>query len=90
MSSLKERQQEKISCEGMSLAVYREVAAHLRSVEGVQVDLMAQTSSQFDYKQSQVEMLRVSYPSDLGDRDRALFEAILDYYAQHHGSWQRK
>jgi hypothetical protein len=88
--SFTEMQQEQICCPGLPLAVYREVAAHLRQVGGVQVRLMSQTSSQFDYGQSQIEALWVSYPADLGDRDRDRFEVILDYYAQRHGPWQRQ
>ncbi|MDY7014081.1 MAG: hypothetical protein SVX43_10890 [Cyanobacteriota bacterium] len=84
--SFVEMQQEQISCPGLPLAVYREVAAHLRQIAGVEVRLIPQSSPHFDYGQSQIETLWVSYPQDSSDR----LEAILDYYAQRHGSWQRQ
>jgi hypothetical protein len=81
-----ETQQERIRCLGLPLAVYREVAAHLRQVLGLEVCSMPQTSQQFDYNQSQIDSLLISYP--LEKRDRV--EAILAYYAQRHGPWQRE
>jgi len=37
---------------GLPLAVYREVAAHLQQVEGVETGLLPQTAQRFDYTQS--------------------------------------
>lgn len=65
--------------------MYREVAAHLRQVEGVTVELIAQTAKEFDYRQSQIEGLRLSFPPAV----QAQVDAILQYYAQRHGAWQR-
>ncbi|WP_017294564.1 hypothetical protein [Geminocystis herdmanii] len=48
----------------LPLAVYREMAAHLRQVEGVKTDLLPQTATNFDYLQSQVGGLNIAYPSD--------------------------
>jgi hypothetical protein len=84
-----EQQREQIVYEGLPLAIYREVAAHLRQVEGVNVELIPQTSRQFNYHQSQIGGLSIAYPMNLSDRDRQLIKAILDYYAQIHGSYQR-
>jgi hypothetical protein len=39
-----------IQCPGLPLAVYREVAVHLRQVEGVHTGLIPQQSQRFDYK----------------------------------------
>ncbi|NJL01493.1 MAG: hypothetical protein HC838_15895 [Spirulinaceae cyanobacterium RM2_2_10] len=77
---------ERCHCPRLPLAVYREVAAHLRQVAGVEVELLTQTSSQFDYLASQIEALQLSYPTAVRDR----LNAILDYYAQRHGAWQRQ
>ncbi|TAE61525.1 MAG: hypothetical protein EAZ87_01620 [Nostocales cyanobacterium] len=60
----------------LPLAVYREIAAHLRQLEGVSVDLIPQTSSEFDYYQSQIAGLSVSWTSDAETR----VKQILDYY----------
>lgn len=78
-------QPQRLSCPGLSLAVYREVAAHLRQVEGVTIGLIAQTATEFDYFHSQIEGLWLSYPQ----AGQAQVEAILQYYAQRHGTWQR-
>jgi hypothetical protein len=52
---------EKIEFAGLPLAVYREIAAHLHQVEGVEVGLIPQSSQQFDYNQSQIGGLWISW-----------------------------
>lgn len=52
------------SLDRLPLAVYREMAAHLRQVEGVKTDLLPQTATNFDYLQSQVGGLKIVYPSE--------------------------
>lgn len=84
-----EQQSEKIRFPQMPLAMYREVAAHLRQVKGVETALLAQTAQQFEYQQSQVEGLWVCYRVPLEEKHKYLVEEILDYYAQRHGAWQR-
>lgn len=81
-AAIKQRQ---IACRGLPLAVYREVVAHLRQVEGVNAGLIPQRSPQFNYHQSQVGGLWIEYAADLSNQQQV--EAILDYYAQRHGSW---
>ncbi|MBD2576417.1 hypothetical protein [Oscillatoria sp. FACHB-1406] len=81
-------QQERICCPGLPLAVYREVAAHLRQVSGVEVESIARVPTEFDYHQSQVDSLVLRYPDAEGQRDR--IDAILGYYAQRHSPWQRR
>ena len=51
-----------IQCPGLPLAVYREVAVHLRQVEGVQTGLIPQQSQRFDYSDSQIGGLWIQYP----------------------------
>lgn len=80
-------QQERICCPGLPLAVYREVAAHLRQVSGVEVDSISREPTEFDYHQSQVDSLVLRYPNTEGQRDR--IDTILGYYAQRHSPWQR-
>ncbi|MCS6943500.1 MAG: hypothetical protein NZ901_11010 [Geminocystis sp.] len=74
-----------LSCPRLPLAVYREVVAHLRQVDGVSADLFPQTSQEFDYLQSQVGGISLSYP-ELPSTS-AKVEAILNYYAGKYGSW---
>ena len=80
-------EQRQIACRGLPLAVYREVAAHLRQVEGVNAGVIPQRSPQFNYHQSQVSGLWIEYAADLSEKSQQRLEAILDYYAQRHGSW---
>jgi len=79
-----------IRCTGLPLAVYREVAAHLRQVKGVEAGLIAQTSQQFDYNESQVGGLWIQYAdaSDLQGRERV--NQILAYYQNRYGDWEEE
>jgi hypothetical protein len=71
---------EKIELAGLPLAVYREIAAHLRQVEGVEVSFIPQTSQKFDYSDSQMNGLWIEYTpiSNLESRQRV--QQILTYY----------
>lgn len=77
-----------IQSPGLPLAVYREVAAHLRQVEGVETGLIPQQSQRFDYNDSQVGSLWIQYPEgfDLASRERV--DRILAYYGDRYGSWE--
>jgi hypothetical protein len=79
------KKRERVSYPGLPLAVYRELAAHLRQVEETQVEPIAQDSQQFDYNQSQISGLQLEYPTQMSDR----VEAILSYYADRYGSFER-
>lgn len=74
----------------LPLAVYREVAAHLRQVQGVEAGLIPQSSQQFDYNQSQVNALWIQHrdPSDSVSRERV--HQILSYYQNHYGAWEEE
>ena len=85
-----ERRREQITFPGLPLAVYREVAAHLRQVEGIKTGLIPQQSQEFDYHQSQVSGLWIEYVATLDPSCLAQVAEILDYYAQWHGSWKRE
>ncbi|MEH2178254.1 hypothetical protein [Nostoc sp.] len=71
---------EKVEFVGLPLAVYREIAAHLRQVEGVEVDLIPQSSQQFDYNQSQIGGLSLSWTVNSGSESRQRVNQILAYY----------
>lgn len=71
---------ERVIFDNLPLAVYREIAAHLRQVTGVQADLVPLVSDRFDYAQSQVGYLALQYPETLPPSDRQQLEAILSFY----------
>ena len=82
--------QEKISYPCLPLAIYRELAAHLRQVEGVTIELFSQQSQRFDYTQSQIDHLEMGYPSTLPPSDKQRLEDILNYYAQIYTPYTRE
>lgn len=69
----------------MPLAVYREVAAHLRQVQGVGIDLIPQKSKQFDYSQSQISGLWINYADTMESTERERVNQILAYYQNRYG-----
>ena len=69
----------------LPLAVYREIAAHLRQVRGINTELIPQQSSEFNYQQSQVSSLWIEYTADAPQDAQSLVEDILNYYAQIYG-----
>jgi hypothetical protein len=77
-----------LTCDRLPLAVYRELAAHLNLVVGVQAVLLPQTSQEFDYLQSQVGGVAIELDPVLGDRARQQVEAILNHYADRFGPWR--
>ncbi|MDA0268958.1 MAG: hypothetical protein O3A14_18845 [Cyanobacteria bacterium] len=72
----------------LPLAVYREVAAHLRQVDGVDTGLLPQTSKEFDYLQSQVGGLWIRYVATAAEVYQPQIEAILAYYGDRYGQWE--
>ena len=72
----------------LPLAVYREIAAHLNSLEHVSIGLIEQDSGEFDYDQSQLKGLWIEYPTNLAVESQQRLEEILVYYAQKYGGWQ--
>ncbi len=85
---MSEQRHYQICCPGLPLAVYREVAAHLRQVKGVEVGLIPQTSQQFDYNESQIGGLwiRDADASDTVSREQV--NQILAYYQKQYGAWE--
>ncbi|MCW6035964.1 hypothetical protein K4A83_06720 [Spirulina subsalsa FACHB-351] len=82
------KQSTEIYCSQMPLAVYREVAAHLRQVVGVSVTLTPQEEGKFNYQQSQIASLCLEYEEQ--EEQVQQVQNILDYYARKHGAWQEK
>jgi hypothetical protein len=76
---------EKIAFANLPLAVYRELEAHLRQVSGLDVGLIPQTSSQFDYTQSQVSGLWMEWKLDADQESRERVQQILTYYQNRYG-----
>lgn len=71
----------------LPLAVYREVAAHLTQVDGVQTRLTPQTSQQFEYTLSQIESLEIEFSNPNDSQARSQVEKILTYYGDRFGAW---
>ena len=72
----------------MPLAIYREVEAHLRQVTGVEVQVLPQTSLQFEYLKSQARGLSIEYGSEANQESRRRVEQILAYYGDRYGVWE--
>ncbi len=89
MQTAKQKQKRyELSCQGLPLAVYREVAAHLRQVDKVQVGLFSPPPSElFDYNKSQVGGLWLEYAEDAEDAIRQKVDQILAYYQDKFGLW---
>jgi hypothetical protein len=71
----------------MPLAVYREVAAHLRQV-GVEVELLPQVADYFDYELSQAGGLQITGADDLDPMSQTRLREILQYYCDRFGEWR--
>ncbi|MDJ1183031.1 hypothetical protein [Roseofilum casamattae] len=76
-----------VSLPKLPLAVYREVAAHLRQVDGVNAGLKLRSHSDFDYDLSQIEQMWIEYPHTLPSQNIDRLEQILAYYGDRYGSW---
>ncbi|KPQ31834.1 MAG: hypothetical protein ACLFM4_04980 [Phormidium sp.] len=73
----------------LPLAVYREVVAHLRQVEGVAAGLLPQTTPDFDPKLSQVGGLWFEVPDNAPVDHQQRLNTILEYYSDRAGQpWQ--
>ncbi len=85
---------QQLTCPQLPLAVYREVIAHLRQIDGVRVRLISQpidnNPGAFDYNQSQIKSLCLEYDPTLPEKDQQRITKILDYYAQRYNSWQEQ
>lgn len=74
-----------LTCKQLPLAVYREIVSHLRQIDGVNADLLPQTSTEFNYLQSQVGGLWLEYSPTEENQTKII--SILSYYENKYGSW---
>lgn len=93
LASTEQQEQQRLTCSRLPLAVYREVAAHLRQVKGVDTKLIMRSvehdpTEKFDYYQSQVAAIEISYGDKLLVKDQEIVKDILDYYAQRYSPWE--
>ncbi len=84
-----------LTIERLPLAVYREIVAQLQLLEVLAIALLPQTSTKFDYLQSQVGGIQIHIDTDrhsqmdqsarqnLGDR----LVIILKHYSDRFGPW---
>lgn len=72
----------------LPLAVYREIAAHLRQVEGVETGLHPASHQHFDYHHSQIGSLWIEYTPAASGASRERVAQILAYYQKCHGAFQ--
>lgn len=76
----------------LPLAVYREVVAHLRQVEGVEAGLILASlnsnQEKFDYNQSQIEALWIESSQVIEAPLQQRLNEIFDYYARRYSPWQ--
>ena len=91
-STIKQSQQQ-LTCPQLPLGVYREVAAHLRQVTGVDASLIMRSiehdpTEKFDYYQSQVAALKIDYSQAATPKVKQRVQEILDYYAQRYQAWE--
>ena len=85
--SVTQNQVTKLTCPRLPLAIYLEVIAHLRQINGVKAGLLPQKSSEFDYLQSQVGGLWLEYISS-AIREQQI-QGVLAYYEGKYGSWSK-
>lgn len=86
--SIRENQRSLLCCPSLPLAVYREVAAHLRQVNGVEADLIPQPSQPFNYKDSQVAGLWIEFSATTDSLEQERVEEILAYYSDRYAPWE--
>ena len=72
----------------LPLAVYLELAAHIRQVQGVKTTLLENPHQDFNYLASQVGGLEISYPSMASHQEKTQVEKILNHYRQIHGDYE--
>ncbi|MEY2831713.1 MAG: hypothetical protein RLZZ574_971 [Cyanobacteriota bacterium] len=92
-STTNQKTRRQLTSDRLPLAVYREVAAHLRQVEGVDTSLIMRSiehdpKAKFDYYQSQVAAIEISYLEEITETDKQRISEILDYYAQRYSPWE--
>lgn len=75
--------QEQVILPRLPLAIYQELAVHLRQLPGVETRLIPQGSLQFDYLESQIGGLVLTYDSSNLLNQQQIAE-VLKYYSDRH------
>ena len=93
-SSTEQKQKQRLTCYRLPLTVYREVAAHLRQVIGVDTELIMRSiehdpAEKFDYYQSQVAALEINYNENIENNTHQRVAEILDHYARRYSPWEK-
>ncbi len=78
----------KIHNHKIPLAVYREIAAHLRQVEGIAVAYLTPIDREFSYTESQIGGLEITGANLLTDSAKIRIDSLLKYYADRYHPWQ--
>lgn len=79
----------KVQFPNLPLAMYREIAAHLRQIAEVETTLLPAAGQEFNYSNSQVEGLQIQLPTaSLQSREQV--EQILAYYQNIFGAIERQ
>ncbi len=86
MHTIAQNQSQTIVFTDLSLAIYREIEAHLRQVKGVNPSLLPQTKEEFDYTSSQIGGLKIDYTEEWQESDRPIVASILNYYRERYFS----
>lgn len=74
----------------LPLAVYSEIAAHLRQVDGVAAGLYPAAPSNFDYRHSQIGSLWIEYDRTANIvASQARVAQILAYYQNRYGAFRQ-
>lgn len=86
----------RITAYKLPLAIFLEIAAHLRQIEGIDAGVVFQSidndrnESKFDYDRSQVKYLWIEQKSELDSNSLSRLEKILDYYARFDRTWEKE
>jgi hypothetical protein len=72
----------------LPLAVYREIAAHLRQFEEITVSFLTAIDRGFSYTESQLGGLEIMGANLLTDGDKLRLDRLLNYYADRYDRWE--
>jgi hypothetical protein len=72
----------------MPLAVYREVGAHLRQIEGLTVTCLQPIGRGFSYTESQLGGLEITGADRLTASAKIRVDSLLKYYADRYHPWE--
>ena len=86
----------RITAYKLPLAIFLEIAAHLRQIKGINATVILPEIEQdrqqlkFDYDRSQVKYLSIEQQSELDSNSLSRLDSILNYYARLDPTWQKE